>query len=60
MAHMVPLLCGWYLRFLNRREGQALVEYTLILVLASIVAVAAVTGLGNTIVTKLYGLSTSF
>jgi Flp pilus assembly pilin Flp len=38
---------------ITRDEGQALVEYTLILALVSIVAVAVLTNIGTAIVTKL-------
>ena len=38
---------------IKREEGQALVEYTLILALVSIVAIAVLTNIGNAIVTKL-------
>jgi Flp pilus assembly pilin Flp len=38
---------------IKREEGQALVEYTLILALVSIVAITVLTGIGNNIVTKL-------
>ena len=38
---------------LGRQEGQALVEYTLILALVSIVAIGALTSLGGEISTKL-------
>ena len=38
---------------LQREEGQALVEYTLILALVSIVAIAVLTTIGSKIVTQL-------
>jgi Flp pilus assembly pilin Flp len=38
---------------IRREEGQALVEYTLILALVSIVAIAVLTNIGNAIITKL-------
>jgi Flp pilus assembly pilin Flp len=38
---------------IQKDEGQALVEYTLILALVSIVAITALTGLGNGIIAKL-------
>jgi Flp pilus assembly pilin Flp len=38
---------------IQRQEGQALVEYTLILALVSIVAIAVLTNIGTAIVTKL-------
>ena len=37
----------------KREEGQALVEYTLILALVSVAAILTLTNLGNAIVTKL-------
>jgi pilus assembly protein Flp/PilA len=42
-----------YLRAMRREEGQALVEYALILALVSIVAVAVLTALGTNVVAKL-------
>jgi pilus assembly protein Flp/PilA len=38
---------------IRKDEGQALVEYTLILALISIVAIAVLTNIGNNIITKL-------
>ena len=38
---------------IKREEGQALVEYTLILALVSIVAITVLTNIGKDIVTKL-------
>ena len=38
---------------IRKDEGQALVEYTLILALVSIVAITVLTGIGAAIVTKL-------
>ena len=38
---------------IKKDEGQALVEYTLILALVSIVAIGVLTNIGNDIVTKL-------
>jgi Flp pilus assembly pilin Flp len=38
---------------MNKDEGQALVEYTLILALVSVVAITALTGLGTAIVKEL-------
>jgi Flp pilus assembly pilin Flp len=38
---------------ITREEGQALVEYTLILALVSIVAIAVLTNIGTSIVNKL-------
>jgi Flp pilus assembly pilin Flp len=38
---------------IKKEEGQALVEYTLILALVSIVAIGVLTNIGNDIVTKL-------
>jgi Flp pilus assembly pilin Flp len=43
----------YYRLQMQREEGQALVEYTLILALVSIVAIAVLTNIGKSIVTKL-------
>jgi Flp pilus assembly pilin Flp len=44
---------------IRRDEGQALVEYTLILALVSIVAITVLTGIGAAIVTKLEAVETA-
>jgi Flp pilus assembly pilin Flp len=43
----------------DRAEGQALVEYTLILALVSLVAVALLGGIGNAVVVKLTDVKNS-
>jgi Flp pilus assembly pilin Flp len=43
----------------GKDEGQALVEYTLILALVSIVAITVLTGIGTAIVQKLEAVSTA-
>ena len=43
----------------QREEGQTLVEYALILALVSIVAITALTNLGNAITTKLGAVVTA-
>ena len=60
MGALVLAAHRWVLQGMAAEDGQGLVEYTMILLLASIVAIAALTGLGNTMVTKLYTLSNSF
>lgn len=47
------VLSLWTRSQIMKDEGQALVEYTLILALVSVVAIAALTGLGGAIVEKL-------
>jgi Flp pilus assembly pilin Flp len=42
-----------YIRLTNREDGQALVEYTLILALVSVVAITLLAGIGGGLVTKL-------
>jgi Flp pilus assembly pilin Flp len=44
---------------IGKEEGQALVEYTLILALVSIVAIGVLTGIGAAIVTKLEAVETA-
>jgi Flp pilus assembly pilin Flp len=51
LNHFVASL--YYRLQVQREEGQALVEYTLILALVSIVAIAVLTNIGTAIVTKL-------
>jgi pilus assembly protein Flp/PilA len=47
---MVELMWQWWLTFQTKREaGQGLVEYALILVLISVVAIAIMSTLGTTI-----------
>lgn len=60
MAALALAVQGWLHRLGRWEEGQGLVEYALILLLASVVAVVAVSNLGQTIVDKLYTLSNSF
>jgi len=60
---MVQILRGLAARafkHIRGQDGQGLVEYTLLLGLITLVAIASVTTLGQTIVTRLYGLGTSF
>ena len=42
-----------YLRAALRRDGQALVEYALILVLVSVVAAAVLTALGTNVIARI-------
>jgi Flp pilus assembly pilin Flp len=47
------VLSLWTRAQIKKDEGQALVEYTLILALVSIVAITVLTGIGTAIVKKL-------
>jgi pilus assembly protein Flp/PilA len=51
MTKLVVRFCNWPAR--DREEGQALVEYALILALVSVVAIGILTTLGVNIVTIL-------
>jgi pilus assembly protein Flp/PilA len=51
MTKLVVRFCNWPAR--DREEGQALVEYALILALVSVVAIGILTTLGVKIVTIL-------
>ena len=42
-----------FVQSLKREEGQALVEYSLILALVSVVAITLLTAVGNDIITEL-------
>ena len=50
--HMLDVLLT-YLRTMRRQEGQALVEYALILTLVSIVAVAVLTALETNVISRI-------
>jgi pilus assembly protein Flp/PilA len=50
---MFEILMAYVRSALKREEGQALVEYALILALVSVVAIAVLTALGTNIVAKL-------
>ena len=52
-------LMGFLQSIRDREEGQALVEYTLILALVSVVAIGLLTTIGGDIVTKLTDVSTA-
>ena len=50
---MFEMLMAYVRSALEREEGQALVEYALILALVSVVAIATLTALGTNIIAKL-------
>ena len=52
-------LMGLWQSLRDREEGQALVEYALILALVSVVAIAALTAIGTSVVAKLTEVVTS-
>ena len=52
-------LMGLWQSIRDREEGQALVEYALILALVSVVAIAALTAIGTNVVVKLTQVVTS-
>lgn len=51
------LLTNFFRNFIRREEGQTLSEYALILVLVAVVAIVAVTLLGNQIVAVLNSIA---
>jgi Flp pilus assembly pilin Flp len=60
MTTLLSATQAWLSLLRRRQEGQGLVEYTLLMSLIAFVAIASLTGLGTTIVTKLYTLAGSF
>jgi pilus assembly protein Flp/PilA len=59
MLQMIVRLQTWYATTRDREEGQALVEYALILALIAVVCIAALTGLGTAITGKLTAIATA-
>jgi Flp pilus assembly pilin Flp len=57
---MIDLLLSWFARFDQEIEGQGLVEYGLILLLVSIVSVAALTIMGGQISTMITTVAGAF
>jgi pilus assembly protein Flp/PilA len=57
--HMFEMLMTYMRAAFKREEGQALVEYALILSLVSIVAVGALTLIGTNVTTVLNNVATS-
>jgi pilus assembly protein Flp/PilA len=53
MSELILKLTNLYNRAMEREEGQGLVEYALILVLISIVAIGALTAIGGSVNTVL-------
>lgn len=49
MANLQAFLVAFFTRFKEKKEGQALVEYALILALIAIVVISALTFLGNSV-----------
>ncbi len=49
MINLQAFLMAWLTRFKEKKEGQALVEYALILALIAIVVIAALTFLGGAV-----------
>jgi pilus assembly protein Flp/PilA len=56
---MLEMIMAYARSITDREEGQALVEYALILALVSVVAVGALTLLGGNISTMLNGIAGS-
>jgi pilus assembly protein Flp/PilA len=57
MLRMYVGLQTWVASMRDREEGQALVEYALIVALIAVVCVAALTALGTNISDKLQGIA---
>jgi len=60
MAHVWRSLVKRTFECIHEENGQGLVEYTLLVGLIALVAIASVTTLGETILTRLYTLGGSF